>query len=1010
MMKTPDINRQTARQIMEQIGELAEAYTPEWRLDRDNPDGGTALAMIFGEMQEDTWKKYNRLPLKHMLEFFRESNTELRPAQPAGGYVMFGLVNREVGGSQVRRGTRLLADRGEGEDEAVVFETVNDVYVTPARIQTLCQILPGDDGIYRVYERDEENPVSPGGFRLFDRGEENLQRHMLGLCHDYALSMQGEGEIVLSFDLPRNGKIPPELMKSMEDPSCMRFEYSGPEGFVPFAGVKAEEDRVRLFRKSGQPPAAKMEWEGRESYWIRICCLDIRRGEALTVSGIRIAADRGVLHPEVILAGGLEQRSREYLPFGEQMGLYEEVYFSSEQMLSQKEARITLSFRMNFMKIPTENFGQDHQINWKLIMRREDFIPDPEYDIGVNEVVWEYFNGNDWRKLPESDRYAHVFCPARGTLGQKVEITFRCPQDLEPVLVQSVQSLYIRARIVKMDNLYRWNGQYIPPVLSDTAFTCEYQEPLPVPQWIITVNNMEKSRFRGAEPGQQERIIQPFQRLPEKMPAFYMGLDGPLEQGPVRFLFRMEGEAEESLPVVFEYFTGRKWKALNVIDGTEGFRKTGILTFPGNSGFVRTEAWGEEAFWIRIRREKIEGRTAEEEIQGHLIQSVEGNVTEARAVETREPEAFFIDSNEKNASYRLVDGTVYDAEVWVREGKGLTEEQLAELRRQYAVEQREAGDGTGEDIWVRWKQVESFVASGPEDRHYRLDKNEGILSFSDGIRGRIPDSGPEATIYVTYRCGGGAQGNVTAGAVNRLDSTVGYINQVTNPMDMAGGTDREDVETAVRRQGKAFRHRNRAVTAADYEALARESVGNIRKVRCFPGCGPGGEKAGGQIVLVLLMENHFRNRDYFRTVRNQCMEYLRDKVPAGMLEGGRLHIVEPVFVQLSVSALVTVQDMNWILETRQRILESLDRFLDPFTGGFQGQGWEIGTVPNQIQILNVLQSIHGVMRVESMRLTAVVWENGRSSERNLEDIRNMRFAVTGAGSHEIDIQTGGGIR
>ena len=84
-------------------------------------------------------------------------------------------------------------------------------------------------------------------------------------------------------------------------------------------------------------------------------------------------------------------------------------------------------------------------------MKRTDFIPDPEYDIGIDEVIWEYYNGNDWRKLPESDRYSKVFRAASDQLERKTEITFNCPGDLTPVLVGAVEGRYIRARILKMN-------------------------------------------------------------------------------------------------------------------------------------------------------------------------------------------------------------------------------------------------------------------------------------------------------------------------------------------------------------------------------------------------------------------------------------------------------------------------------------------------------------------------------------------------------------------------------
>lgn len=1003
-MKIPDITGPSENEILEQIRELSGAYTPEWRFDRENPDGGTALARIYAEMYVDTLKKFKRLPVKNQLEFFRCVGTSLAAAQPAGGYVSFGLVNREVEGTEVRRGTRLLADTGESDP--VVFETVNDVYVTPTVIQNIVQILPESDGIYPVYEREGEE--EPGAFCLFSGEGENCQEHLLYLCHDTVFYLKGEGRIFLHLHPVGNSRIEPELLEGFADASCVQFEYSGPEGFVPFEGVEVKGHEICLHKGSGQPPAAKLEWRGKTSFWIRIRCLDIRRMERLVVREISVSADGGRLQPDMVLAGGQEQKGAEYLPFGEQMGLYTEAYFASGQVLSRKGAKITLSFRMDFMKIPTENFGQEHQVDWKLVMKQSDFIPDPEYDIAIREVVWEYFNGNDWRKLPESDKYSKIFCPDAGTLGQQIKLTFLCPEDMEPVLVQSVESFYVRARVLKMDNMYRWNGQYIPPVLSGTWFRVEYEEPYPVPEVLLAVNNLEEQLLTGAVLRARRQTFGPFRGLSDQTPAVYMGFDGAPDRGPVRLLFCLDGELDRGCLVAYEFFDGNRWSPLNVIDGTGGFQKTGILTFLGNSGFRRQRLWGRECYWIRIRTVSVGGRPEIKGQMGPRIQALYMNVTEALAVETREPELFYIEPNEKNAQFTLLYGNIYKADVWVMEAGGLTDAQIDLLRKRYRVEIRNTESGTEREVWVRWQEVSGFAASGADDRHYQIDKNEGIIRFSDGIRGKIPDSGRTDTICVKYQSGGGSKGNVPAGAVNRLGSTVGFINRVTNPAAMAGGTDREDVEKAVFRKSRELRHRDRAVTSSDYEALALESAGCVVRARCYTNCTEKGERVGGHITLVLLMEEHYRNRAYFQTVKNQCLAYFKERVPAGMIENGCFHVREPIFVEISVKAVVLVQDMNDVLETRRNVLSELERFFDPIKGNFEGKGWRIGEAPNQIQIRNLLRNAPGVMRVEAMRMTAQVQKQDRRLEISIEDIENLRFAVTAGGMHEIDILTGGG--
>jgi hypothetical protein len=59
-------------------------------------------------------------------------------------------------------------------------------------------------------------------------------------------------------------------------------------------------------------------------------------------------------------------------------------------------------------------------------------------------------------------------------------------------------------------------------------------------------------------------------------------------------------------------------------------------------------------------------------------------------------------------------------------------------------------DGGAEE----WTEVEDFIASGPEDRHFVLDRETGTVAFGDGEHGRRPETG--SAIEATYHRGVGA--------------------------------------------------------------------------------------------------------------------------------------------------------------------------------------------------------------------------------------------------------------
>jgi baseplate J-like protein len=143
------------------------------------------------------------------------------------------------------------------------------------------------------------------------------------------------------------------------------------------------------------------------------------------------------------------------------------------------------------------------------------------------------------------------------------------------------------------------------------------------------------------------------------------------------------------------------------------------------------------------------------------------------------------------------------------------------------------------EMWTRRETLAfSHAARRPDGtvapaRDYVVEIDEddqATIVFGDGILGAIPKR--DAEIRATYRVGGGTAGNVPAGAIDTvLTGELARIGaSVTNRERATGGADRESIERAVKHAPAVFRSTRRAVTAADYEALALEHRG-VGKVR-----------------------------------------------------------------------------------------------------------------------------------------------------------------------------------
>ncbi|MFE5923814.1 putative baseplate assembly protein [Streptomyces sp. NPDC056468] len=145
-----------------------------------------------------------------------------------------------------------------------------------------------------------------------------------------------------------------------------------------------------------------------------------------------------------------------------------------------------------------------------------------------------------------------------------------------------------------------------------------------------------------------------------------------------------------------------------------------------------------------------------------------------------------------------------------------------------------------------WTRRDSLAFSKPGMPDYVVEidaEDRATIVFGDGRGegeevgygrfGTIPTKGAE--IRATYRVGGGRAGNVPAHAITTIIGAPQLVRlqaKVFNPLPATGGADREDIAQAVRRTPAVFRSLRRAVTAADYEALALSfnGVGKVRAV------------------------------------------------------------------------------------------------------------------------------------------------------------------------------------
>lgn len=997
MDKIPLIYNLTKEDLIHSIKELSESYTPHWSFDPENPDIGTTLGMIFADMQEDTLRRYRELPLKWRTDYFNNLHASLAPEQPAYGYVSFRVVNDEVQGTELPAGTRLTTDVTDGAGDIVPVETREDVFVAPSSLQAIYESNDKLDYIGKLWDETEDKQ-----FCLFGFSGENLQRHIFMIGHDSLFDMRQGGEVEAALYITDGHTVSEGILRLLV--SSGRFSYSTEESFVPFAQHGIEEGKLIFVKSSDQVPWCEQEINGVRQFWIRYETESGRAFDHMSIGEIRLKSRAAMIAPQAIYAAGTDVDSHGYYyPFGEELSIYEEVYFSCDDVFSKRGSAVTMSFLLDYTKIPL-NLTDKTEIDWRLIMPRSAVRVDPEYDISITRVLWEYFNGTGWMRLFDDNRYDEVFSPMNGTGRQKKTLHFVCPQDMSPVIVNSVESRCIRARIVNLENRFKTKGQYIVPMLSETYFSYEYQGKGLSPQYLYEENNGVGQLSSAQSCFQSLRGYSPIRLAGDEVPAVYFCFSNPLEQGPIRILTLL-GAAEllERPRLKWQYFGSGKWRDLNVADETKGFQNSGLISFNGKSDFEKTSCFSQEGHWIRVQ-DIFNGydHISKEELP--LIEGFFMNSVKAWTLQTNVEEYLTYEDFAATPEFQLLHRPIFDAQVWVNETGSLSQAEQNSLQKEKRLRYI-AQTPNRTETWVLWKQTESFYKKPEDGRKYTLDKASGILRFSAGTNYRLPSPGVANGIYVNMQIGGGEAGNLQKGAITGTELNFGFINQVWNPVGFSGGCSKETPDEAMKRTAAAYKHHYRAVTAMDYEKLAKEASRMVYRAFCFTGRMADGSRKSGYITLVILQKDYKKSHYYFHSLRDIIMEYMKDKVFENLLTQNRLQIVSPDFIEIQVGAEVKVQDFNEIFQCKRQVMEKLNEFFNPISGNFTGNGFSVGVLPNRSQIETVIKSIPSVKEISNLVISGNLYRGGEVIELNMEEMRKYPFALPVDGKHRIFVST-----
>lgn len=273
-----------------------------------------------------------------------------------------------------------------------------------------------------------------------------------------------------------------------------------------------------------------------------------------------------------------------------------------------------------------------------------------------------------------------------------------------------------------------------------------------------------------------------------------------------------------------------------------------------------------------------------------------------------------------------------------------------------------------------WTEVADLFAAGPTDRVYQLIPATGVVLFGDGRFGKVPppddDAGGLGIRVASYQFGGGLTGNVGAKTITRVTGVDGL--DVINVLAARGGDEEEPVTAGVARAPAVVRSRYRAVTALDFEALAKETPDTrVARARALPDTRPDRDpgRSPGCVTVVLVPDALFEETIFTpimapEHVAASVLSYLN----ARRLITTRVFASSASFRKVTADVALVANPLASLGEVKRGALDSIERYLHALVGGEDGQGWPFGGSVFFSGVFNRMLQVDGVMRVERLLL------------------------------------------
>jgi hypothetical protein len=616
------------------------------------------------------------------------------------------------------------------------------------------------------------------------------------------------------------------------------------------------------------------------------------------------------------------------------------------------------------------------------------------------KLIWEYWNGRGWDELAVRDDTQDFKVTGR--------LRFKVPTTLGTTDVGGKANHWIRARLIEGDyghevvtvvtqphptipgatvqEVKRDRQDFNPPLVINMRI--RYSVRAALPNYLLTQDggSLRDQSDANRTPG---ALVEAFVPLDEQLgrleaadadsppaacapacdctgkaaapapaPApttattapqsILLGFSAGLIGEPVNVLLLVEERAHDSFaPLAVEALVNDRFEPVAVHDTTRALGESGLLSMAFPVKPSPRELFGRSLSWLRLRpsRPVADGRW-QPVIRGAYL-----NAAWASATETLTREPLGSSDGRPHLVVQVARPPLLQDTLELRVREPLDDEE----RQQLLDADADAVKFNEPDLagnWVSWKQVPDPDDAGPHERVYALDEQTGEIRFGDGRHGMIPPIGRDSVVAFSYQRtepaadgGDSVPANLVVGRTAlQLVTPVESVEAAIAADRAAGGSPPEAGARVLRFGNARLRHRERAVSPADFEDLALQSSPDIAQARAF--------RAAGGLRLVVVMRGAQPVPD---AAQRRELERLLQRAATPLLGGpDALTIAGPKLRRLRLHLTLRVASLDDAGRLGADAKRLLARLFDTATGGVSGTGWPLGAAPSEEDVAYAL--------------------------------------------------------